>query len=462
MQYQEREVNLRDYFEIILKRKWTILLSILVVATSSIIFVPTKTLVYKATAFVIVEGSPYNAELIEAIKRFAKTHTLAEEIIHYLDFEKAKTIKAKGELSESLAEANPTNLLSSILIEQEEGSDVLAVNVLSGIPKEATDIANITARIVVEQSFKGIASGTQSSIKYIEKQMEILRREIEDAKQSLSNYTTTQEGAALALPGEAKDFEKLQQDYVNAKLSRQLAEAKLKVLEEKLASKKPQEDIISILPQSKEMAALKAKMAQLQQHLGELLVQFTEEHPKVIETQMEIEKLNEDIQKEAVKPMEELRQQIAEYKNAEDTAKKVLEARFPVISTAKEGEQGNESKAQQLTRELSLDEKTYNRLSEEKEKLRLDSVLNATKVRILRLATEPKKPEKPQGMPAIIIAISLGCVLGLSAAFLQENIDSSLKTLEDIEYYLKKPIVGVIPFIRTDAKKRSHHRQDLR
>lgn len=131
MQYQEREVNLRDYFEIILKRKWTILLSILVVATSSIIFVPTKTLVYKATAFVIVEGSPYNAELIEAIKRFAKTHTLAEEIIHYLDFEKAKTIKAKGELSESLAEANPTNLLSSILIEQEEGSDVLAVNVLS-------------------------------------------------------------------------------------------------------------------------------------------------------------------------------------------------------------------------------------------------------------------------------------------------------------------------------------------
>jgi uncharacterized protein involved in exopolysaccharide biosynthesis len=459
MEYREREVSLKDYFEIILKRKWTIILSVVVVSLSSIIFVPAKPIVYKATAFVIVEGSPYNTELIEAIKRFVKTHTLAAEVIRYLNFEMAKTLKVQGELAMGrAAEINPTDLLNSILIEQEEGSDVLALSALSETSKKAMDIANITARVVVEQSFKGIASGTQSSLKYIEKQLETLKRKIETAKQSLGGYATTQEGVGLTLQAEVKDFEKLQQDYVNAKLSRQMAEAKLKVLEERIASKKPQEDIISLLPQSKEMAALKTKKAQLEKQLDELLVQFTQEHPKVIETQMEMEKLDEEIQKEATKPIEELREQIAEYKNSEETAKKILETRFPIVSAAKEGEEVSDSKNQQLTRDLSLDEKTYSRLIEEREKLRLDTVLNATKVRILKLANEPKDPEKPQGVPAIIIAISLGCILGLTAAFLQENVDTSLKTLEDVEYYLKRPIIGVIPFIRTEVKKSGHHR----
>jgi capsular polysaccharide biosynthesis protein len=155
--------------------------------------------------------------------------------------------------------------------------------------------------------------------------------------------------------------------------------------------------------------------------------------------------------------LEDLKTQILEYKNMEDTAKKMLEASFPIASG--EAVDSLDSKARQLSRELSMDEKTYNKLMEEKEKFRLDAVLNATKVRILRLANEPKKPEKPQGVPGILIGISLGLILGITAAFLQENIDSSLKTLEDVEYYLHKPIIGVIPVIRTDVKKNRHQRK---
>lgn len=459
MERREREVSLRDYLEIIIKRKGIIILSVVVVTISSILLVPAKPAVYKATAFIIVEGSPYNIDLIASIKRFIKTHALAEEVTRYMEFDRAKTLKAGGELAEGvLSEITPTSLLNSLLVEQqEEGSDILAISVLTDEPKKAMDMANVTARVVVEQSIKGVAGGAKSSIKYIERQMDILRQDVEATKQLIAGYgPATQESAAM-LPAEAKDFEKLQQDYINAKLNRQMTEAKLKVLEERIASLKGNEDILSVMPQSREVLQLKDKYAQLEQRLSGLLMQFTEEHPKVIETRGEMEQVEMDIEKEAVEPLDDLRLQIAEYKNTEDTAKKVLEMRFPVVSSeAKEG-QAQDSRLRQLNIELSIDEKTYNRLSEEKEKLRMDSVLNATKVRILKLAAEPQKPEKPQGVPAIIIALSLGMVLGLTAAFLQENVDTSLKTLEDVEYYLNKPIVGVIPMIRTDAKRRAYH-----
>jgi len=457
MEYREREVSLRDYVEIIIKRKFIIILSIVVVLVSSLLFVPAKPVVYKASAFIIVEGSPYNVDLMEAIKRFVKTHTLAEEVVRYMEFDRAKNLKAGGELAEkSFADITPESILNSVLIEQEEGSDILAISALSENPKKAMDIANVAARVIVEQSFKGITSGTQASIKYLERQMEALKAKIEETKHTLSGASSGFEAGNIS-GAQGSNFDKLQQDYINAKSIRQIAEAKLKVLEEKIASRKSDEDILSIVPQSKDLVKLKEKLAFLEQKLSSLLEQFTEEHPDVIDTQAQIENLKARLKKEAVKPLDELRAQISEYKNTEDTAKKILETSFPVNS-----EEGgtSDSKARQLARELSMDEKTYNKLMEEKEKLRLDAVLNATKVRILRLAAEPKKPEKPQGAPGILIAMSLGLILGITAAFLQENIDSSLKTLEDVEYYLHKPIIGVIPMIRTDfTKKNRHHRK---
>jgi uncharacterized protein involved in exopolysaccharide biosynthesis len=456
MEYKEREVSLRDYVEIIIKRKFIIILSVVVVLISSMLLVPAKPVIYKASAFIIVEGSPYNVELMEAIKRFVKTHTLAEEIVRYMEFDRAKALKVGGELTEkSFADITPDFILSSILIEQEEGSDILAVSALSENSKKAMDIANVTARVIVEQSFKGITGGTQASIKYMERQMESLKAKIEETKHALSGYGVTFEGGNIS-QSQGSNFDKLQQDYINAKLTRQIAEAKLKVLEEKIASRRSDEDILSVIPHSKDLIKLKEKLSLLEQKLSSLLVQFTEEHPDVIDTQAQIEDLKERLRKEAVKPLEDLKMQISEYKSTEDAAKKILETSFPVKS---EENSNSESKALQLARELNMDEKTYNRLMEEKEKLRVDALLNATKVRILRLAAEPKKPEKPQGVPGILIAMSLGLILGITAAFVQENIDSSLKTLEDVEYYLHKPIIGVIPVIRTDFAKNRHHRK---
>ncbi|MEI8348628.1 MAG: GNVR domain-containing protein [Candidatus Omnitrophota bacterium] len=460
-QTTEREITLQDYIEILKKRKFVIFLSVAIVTISSILFVPSTPSFYKATALIIVEGSPYNIELMKSIKNFVKTTVLAEEVLRYMEFEEAKELKKEGEFSKkSLRGITPAALQNFLLVENEEGTDVIKINALSNDGKTSMNLANTVANVVVEQSVKGMAGGTQASLKYVERQIELLSKKMDEIKRTMTGISSgTKEGESVA-PAEAREFDKLQQDYINAKLARQMAEAQLKVMEDRRGDRSKGDSLATFFAQSPELRKLQEELVTFEEKRKVLLVQFTEEHPKVVELQLEIDRTREAIDKEIRQPLNDLKAQIAEYKEKEDTLRKVMETRFPLVTeqnkdqpVVDEAAASEDVRIRQLSRELNLDEKTYNALLDEREKLRLDALLNAAKVRVLRPASEPDKPEKPEGPPPILIALSLGLVLGLSAAFLQENVDTSLKTLDDVEYYLNLPIIGVVPFIRADKRR---------
>jgi len=460
-QTTEREITLQDYLEILKKRKFVIFLSIVIVTLSSVFFVPSTPSFYRATALIIVEGSPYNVELMKSIKNFVKTTVLAEEVLRYMEFDEARELKKEGEFSKkSLRSITPAALQNFLVVESEEGTDIIKINALSNDPKTSMNLANTVANVVVEQSVKGMAGGTQASLKYVERQIELLSKKMEEIKRTMTGISAgTKEGESIN-PQEAREFDKVQQDYINAKLARQMAEAQLKVMEDRRLERNKNDNLASFFAQSPELRKLQEDLTTFEEKRKVLLVQFTEEHPKVVELQLEIDRTRAAIDKEIHQPLNDLKAQIAEYKEKEETLRKVMETRFPVVAeqnndqpVVDEATANEDVRIRQLTRELNLDEKTYNALLDEREKLRLDALLNAAKVRVLRSASAPEKSEKPEGPPGILIAFSLGLVLGISAAFLQENVDTSLKTLDDVEYYLNLPIIGVVPFIRADKSR---------
>lgn len=458
MEYQEKEATLRDYIDVIIKRKWIIITSVLVVTISSALFIPKSSLVYKASAFILVESSPREANMMKSIERFAKSYMFAEEVIRTVKFEKAESMKKGGGFSEwSTTEMKPDILLNSILLEEEE-SDILKISILSGAPKKAAYLANTVAKIVVDQSTKGLAGGDQASMAYVEKQLNSLAEKTKELKEKISQSTPDIGLDETLLPEEEQELSKLQQEYVDTKLSRQMAEAKLRVLEEKLGSTKPRDESrFLIVPQSEQLTKLRNSLDKLEKKRSDLLIQFTEEHPNVREVQAEIDSLKEDIEEEIRRPLKDLQIQIEQSKEREDTLKKIIETRFPIAGQKPEEASGRDNKLSQLIRDLRLSEQTYAILLDKKEKLSVDAIVNANKVKILRYAVEPKEPEKGEGPPMTLVAISLGLVLGLTAAFMQENMDTSLKTVEEVERHTGLPVIGVIPFIKVDKEARKEH-----
>ena len=55
----------------------------------------------------------------------------------------------------------------------------------------------------------------------------------------------------------------------------------------------------------------------------------------------------------------------------------------------------------------------------------------------------------------------IGLVLGLAFAFVIESMDTSIGTIEDVEAYIGKPVLGVVPLIHVDEEKTKRFQQKV-
>src|SRR5438094_812235 len=68
-------------------------------------------------------------------------------------------------------------------------------------------------------------------------------------------------------------------------------------------------------------------------------------------------------------------------------------------------------------------------------------------VSIVRPAADPTAPTGPETFNTMLVGGLLGLMLGLVLAFVQETLDTSIGTIEDVESYLGVRVLGIIPHI---------------
>src|SRR5438046_10142487 len=56
-------------------------------------------------------------------------------------------------------------------------------------------------------------------------------------------------------------------------------------------------------------------------------------------------------------------------------------------------------------------------------------------------------PVGADALSTVLVGALLGLSLGLVVAFVQETLDTSFGTIEDVEAYLEVPVLGVVPHI---------------
>src|SRR5438034_9960313 len=66
-------------------------------------------------------------------------------------------------------------------------------------------------------------------------------------------------------------------------------------------------------------------------------------------------------------------------------------------------------------------------------------------VSIVRPATESDTPVGAEALNTVLVGALLGLSLGLVLAFVQETLDTSIGTIEDVAAYLEVPVLAVVP-----------------
>lgn len=86
-----------------------------------------------------------------------------------------------------------------------------------------------------------------------------------------------------------------------------------------------------------------------------------------------------------------------------------------------------------------------NNIKEHSMKQSVDQGVVKKPIEVLEAAKEDVNPTKPNVMLLLSIGAGLGLVLGLVLAFFLEYLDTSVKSLDDVERYLGVPVLAVIP-----------------
>ena len=107
-----------------------------------------------------------------------------------------------------------------------------------------------------------------------------------------------------------------------------------------------------------------------------------------------------------------------------------------------------------LDRSREQNEKLYGMLLERMKQADLARMMNVNNVRMVDPPLEPKGPIRPRPVFNLAIAMIVGLFCGMLFAGLREQLDSTVKTPEDVEVKLNLTFLGLIPEYVQDAPKR--------
>ena len=102
---------------------------------------------------------------------------------------------------------------------------------------------------------------------------------------------------------------------------------------------------------------------------------------------------------------------------------------------------------QELLRNVKTAEQNYLLYLNKKEEARISDAFDQKRivnVSIAQAASVPAFPSNPASMVLSIAAV-LGCLMGLGAAFVHEQIDSSMGSPDQVEAYLNMPVLAAMP-----------------
>ena len=100
-----------------------------------------------------------------------------------------------------------------------------------------------------------------------------------------------------------------------------------------------------------------------------------------------------------------------------------------------------------LDRSRQEDEKIYGMLLERMKETDLQRMMNVNNVRLVDAPTEPRAPIKPRMSTNLAASLALGLILGLAFAWVRDQLDSSIKTPDDVEQRLGVTFLGLLPSV---------------
>ncbi|HEX7569456.1 MAG TPA: polysaccharide biosynthesis tyrosine autokinase [Verrucomicrobiae bacterium] len=221
-------------------------------------------------------------------------------------------------------------------------------------------------------------------------------------------------------------------------------------------------DVLPNIVNDAEMADLLGKLHEAQQRIATLKIDYAADNLNVTRVQTLLDTLNKQIDNRITGILSSLESQVSAKKASLDALTKSVEDAKLRDRTESTKNQPYYDAKRNLEQLRDMHKLLYSKIEAEK----LEQEIPKTQmVQVTDRAEPGKTPVKPNKPVNIVLGLIFGLIMGIGLAFFIEYLDTSVKTIDDVERTFQAPVLGVIPQnigILVDEGSESKHAEAYR
>ena len=444
------DINLREYWRVVKKRKWVVVLITLLLALFSTFFaiIKTPSPLFSTVCLIEIQKGPVlealyvknqtwaDSDDIETQMAVIKSYAVFQKVAEKMGLVPRQDTKGDRQLKSSNIVVIE-NLQSKIDVTREKFSSILHIKVTDSSPAFAQRLANTVALTYKDLHAEQQTQRITEALKYIEGQQKDLREKLRETEEEFNRFTKENELISIDLQTEkllarAQEIQGELQKLGEDKTETHELLQRLEHFNENPSGSGF--DFYSAKGNGRYQAVNETVVGLLLRK-ETLLKEFTPKHP-------DVSALSDEIVENVRKMTLILQQQIKGYEKRELHWRKEaesIESKTKVLLDRKLEYSRLKRKVELHTEMIALME----RKSQEAMIRRAEKPETVNIVKPALLPTEAINP--PRTMTNGLMGVLVGFVLSLVVAFIVETFDTSLGAIEEVEETLRTQVVGVVP-----------------
>lgn len=466
---EESEFHISEYLAILQKRARLIILCVLLALSVTVVKSLMSKPLYRATTILDIDkdrGTPYDVsdrfvlyswwdpEYLPTQTRLIRSREVAERVVRKLNLLQNKDFNpSAGEVSSDAVVTDADERVTGaalgvqggITVTPVKGTNLVELSYVAASPELAADIANSVAETYIDWNLETKYSTLDKAGRFITSQIEQLKAEIRDKELQLQTYGR-EKGIVSPDPQmnvTLQNLDQLNKDYASAVADRVAKQARFAEYQ----NSRP-EALAETLSTSTTNA--RSEVARLEREYAEKQALFKEDYPAMVQLRAQLDKAKQEYQKLVDETVTRAREQArTEYYTAlrrERALQDVLQGQ----KTAAMDLNSNAIEYNNLYVEVETKRQLLDGLLKRQNETEMTSRLQTERVsniRIVDRALPPGGPFVPNHTKNAAMGLFLGLFAGVGLAFLLEYMDRSIRSVKQVEQYLKLPALGLIPAV---------------
>jgi succinoglycan biosynthesis transport protein ExoP len=477
---EEDSINLRAYWAVIMRRKWTVLtfFAIVVVAVMTSTYLTTP--VYRASTTLQIDAEEAHivqyeqvaptqqtgwdtSEYMRTQQEVLQSRATAERVVNELNLtehpafnkppepsfmaawlpwlKQDKVIApaaASGDELSAKTRAVVGAVQGGLSVEPVGNSRLLRLHFDSTDAKLAAEVANSVASVFINLNLARRLDATSYAKTFLQDRLQQIQAKLEESEKALVEFARKEELVKADDKSDSIDTQVLQ-GFTAALTQAQQDRIRAESLYNSI-----QGTAIEALPEvmdNKTIQDLKERKSKLETDYQEGLKVYKPAYPKMQQIAGQIAEIDTMIGAETqnVRAAIKARYEAAKAQETALTAK-LQESRHDIL-----GVQDRSIQYNILKREVDTNRQLFEGLLQRLKEVGVAGGVGTNNISVIDKAEVPTSPFTPNPRRNLMIAVFLGLFGGVGLAFLFEHLDDTIKLSDQMEQQLGMPVLGVIP-----------------